>query len=176
MFKIFTIIGFVITSCLVSANTVDIKQVRTLYYEGWIGECGANNVVQLLENNPSLNQVLKAYYGASIATTANCKTWPLQKLSAFKEGKKILEAAVNSDSDNLEIRFIRFTIQSNIPSLLNYNNMEEDKKFILERLNLQASNGIDEDLMKRIVDYMLSSDELTPEEKQNLRNLVVNKN
>ncbi|MEZ5083084.1 MAG: hypothetical protein R2750_06510 [Bacteroidales bacterium] len=174
MNKVVLIVIVVLMSLPVLASNMDISEVRTLYFEGWIGECGANELVQLLSSNAPTDPVMSAYYGASIATTANCKTWPLQKLSAFNEGKKIIENAVDSDSDNIEIRFIRFTIQSNIPSLLNYNDMEEDKKFILERLNLQASSGVDLDLTKRILNYMISSGELTPGEKQNLTNLIVN--
>ncbi len=51
----------------------------------------------------------------------------------FKKGKRHLESAVSKAPENLEIRFLRYTCQVEMPHFLGYNkNITEDKKFILE--------------------------------------------
>lgn len=157
---------FVVSS---SVQSADIDSVRFLYFEEWVGECGAEKLVDYLEEiNKKGNELLKVYKGAALATTANCEFMPWNKLKNFNNGKSYIESAVNNDPENLEIRFIRFTIQSNIPSLLNYDNIEEDKDFILKKLLLQSTEKDKSEMNIRIIDYMKNSSHLTLEEQDDL--------
>lgn len=77
-----------------------------------------------------------AYHAAGIISMANHVYWPGTKFSYFNEGKGKLEKAINFAPKNVEIRFIRFSIQKGTPVLLGYyNEMEEDKRFILENMD-----------------------------------------
>jgi len=59
--------------------------------------------------------------------------WPTDKLSNFSTGKSYLEQVIKLYPNEAELRLIRYSVQYNVPSLLNYShNMEEDKK-ILQR-------------------------------------------
>lgn len=56
-----------------------------------------------------------------------------KKLSVFKEGKTLLEQAIEKYPSNPEFRFIRLTIQEHAPKILKYNkNVAEDKKAVIE--------------------------------------------
>ena len=77
--------------------------------------------------------VYEAYLGIGNLFMAKHAGNPFSKLSYFKTGKKYLEAAVTKAPKSLEIRFLRYTSQVEMPQFLGYNrNIAEDKKFILE--------------------------------------------
>ena len=92
--------------------------------EYWLKEFAAS------KNENALNL---AYYGAFQTIMANHLKNPFDKLETFKKGKANIEAAVQKDPSNIEIRFIRYSIQRKAPGFLNYNSkLSTDKKFLLE--------------------------------------------
>lgn len=76
---------------------------------------------------------------------------PLKKISYFNQGKKLLENAVRSEPDNVEIRVMRLLTQENIPNILGYHqHIKEDRIFI--RKEYQKID--DPDLKKFVIDYL----------------------
>lgn len=66
---------------------------------------------------------------------------PISKLKTFNEGKKNLESAIKKEPYNPEIRFIRLSIQKNIPSFLGYKeNIENDTEFLKKEKSKLESN------------------------------------
>jgi hypothetical protein len=83
-----------------------------------------------LTNNQS-NNTLKAYHGASYAFKAKHGNNPIKKLDNLKKGLKIINDAVLYDVINVELRFIRLSIEENIPSVVSFtSHIEADKKMI----------------------------------------------
>jgi hypothetical protein len=155
------------------SQEISHEEVQKMYFDGWTGKCGAEELAKILENRQlDSDPVLMAYKGAAITTTANCKMMPFSKLSVFNEGKKWIELAVKMDSGNVEVRFLRYTVQSNIPGFLNYDNTESDKKFLLENLPLQNGNQSDTYLQEQIVWFLLKSEELTDQEKEQIKSYL----
>ena len=75
-----------------------------------------------------------AYKGAGKMLLARYE--PLTKRKPkIKEAIEWIESAVKRDSDNVEIRLIRLSVQENLPKFLKYNDkIEEDRKFVKEAL------------------------------------------
>ncbi|WP_413997927.1 hypothetical protein ACMDB5_08980 [Flavobacterium sp. W1B] len=72
-----------------------------------------------------------AYLGAFQTIWAKHSSGPISKLRTFTTGKRNIEEAVISKPNNIEIRLLRLSVQSNSPSFLGYKkNIEDDKKFI----------------------------------------------
>jgi hypothetical protein len=96
--------------------------------------------------------VLKGYIGG--LHIAQSKHAPLfDKMSALNTGTELLEAALKEKPDNIELRFLRMTIQLNLPSFLNYNdNVESDKKFVLK--HYQTAMPV---LKDRIINFIKTS-------------------
>jgi hypothetical protein len=75
--------------------------------------------------------MLKGYKGAVIMARGRHAANPFNKLSIFNEGKALLDEAIGKDTKNLELRFLRLTIQVNVPGILNYSDkIVEDRAFI----------------------------------------------
>jgi hypothetical protein len=78
----------------------------------------------------------------------------------------MLEEAIKKDYFNFELRFLRFTAQTNMPSFLGYNDsIEQDKKFILNSF----SQVKDESLEKYVLPALKKSKDLKTKEKEKLK-------
>ncbi|RRJ91008.1 hypothetical protein EG240_07345 [Paenimyroides tangerinum] len=91
----------------------------------------------------NLNTIEKGYYGAYLVIWANHIWNPMDKLSTFKKGKIELENAIKQDPKNVELRFLRLSIQANVPKILNYDqNIKSDLIIIKEHKDKIQSNQL----------------------------------
>lgn len=97
------------------------------------------------------NPLLNGYKGAFIMAKGKHAVNPFKKLGYFNDGKAMLEAAIETDLENIELRFLRLTMQVNIPSFLGYNeNRKADRDFIKQNLHKLES----EELKKKISEFI----------------------
>jgi hypothetical protein len=138
---------FIAHSFIGSANTPEIEDVRLLFHKAESSQRVCTELIELLQPFNEENNVLFLGYRAS-ATMLMAKHLinPFSKLSYFKKGKLMLEKAIQFDRKNVELRFLRYTIQTNVPSFLNYySNKENDRLFLIQsltRLNDQKLKSI----------------------------------
>ena len=96
---------------------------------------------------------------------ANYLNNPISKLNYFNKGKDILEKSIKKDLENVELRYLRFTIQSKAPSILGYaSDIKNDKKFLLKNW----TNISDLSLKNNVISFLKNSDQLTETEKKQL--------
>ena len=82
--------------------------------------------------NHSKTSLYKAYLGAYQTIWANHVINPINKLNTFQKGKRNLEASIKEDPKNIEMKYLRYTIQKNAPKFLGYHqDLEHDRIFIL---------------------------------------------
>jgi len=158
---------------VVMAQTITLEETRKVYqkYSGDSASC-SNLYNRLSGTNVKDNPVLMGYYGAITVTMANFTKEPPRKLKFFKEGRKLIETAIKMDSLNMEIHFLRFTIQTHVPKSLHYDkNIESDKLFLLDHL----SNCKDSTICRHMADFMIDSKFLNEEEKSKVRKAVLDK-
>lgn len=143
-----------------------MEKVREYYDQAPHSKQANQNLLELVEASADTSAVLLAYKASATMMMARHVGSPFKKISYFREGKQLLEQAVEMDPSNIEVRFLRFAAQSEIPGFLGYkDHLKKDKGFILQNLaNLQ-----DKDLQELITSYLAESDELSQEEKQQLK-------
>lgn len=89
------------------------------------------------------NKILVAYKGAVLTAMAKYTKGKKEKKEFFKEGAELIEFAVASNPNDIEIRTIRLSIQENAPKFLKYNkSIVEDKAFILKNFESTVSEGL----------------------------------
>ena len=150
-------------SFFVAVVGFDIDEIRAMYKQA----DGSKEQVLLLFNKlQSVSEkdgnVLMAYKGASIAMKGKFEKGAKQKTKVFKEGIAFVESALVKEPNNIEIRFVRLTIQQNSPKILKYKkNIGEDRDFILSNYSKIKSSK----LKKYLKDYILNSNHFTDAEK-----------
>jgi len=140
-------------STLVNAKVPTIKDVRIMLHNATSNEEACNKLISMLVPfNETNNPLLYGYRGGATMLMAKHAFNPFSKLSYFKKGKNILENAIKADRNNVELRFLRYTIQTNVPGFLNYNSDKNlDRAFISQSL----SKLKDQELHKIISAYLL---------------------
>nr|WP_068887161.1 hypothetical protein [Pedobacter panaciterrae] len=146
------------------AGEPEIQQVKELFEASASSKVSANQLLKLLtEVGPSSSPLLICYSGAAEMMQAKYVFNPLNKFKRFKKGKKLIEEAVKKDPENIEIRFLRFVIQTNLPGFLNYDgHIEQDKSYLMANLKTTG----DKKLAKKILDYLYASKHYPLQEKK----------
>ncbi len=148
------------------SDTFSIPDIRQLYQSAAVNEDACDKLIHMLDKTTSENNLLFSGYKAC-ATMLRAKYVfnPFTKWSHFYNGKNMLEKTILTDENNIELRYLRFTIQTNVPSFLGYKNeIEADKLFLLRSIKTLS----DENLKTSILSFLKKSDYLNIFEKQNL--------
>lgn len=111
--------------------------------------------------------VLICYKGANEMIQAKYTLNPISKLEKFNKGKELIKKAFSRDTLNLEMRFIRYSIQSNLPAFLGYHDdLGKDKQFLLDN----TINTKDLELKEMIFNYLSALSVIKPDELKQLKN------
>ncbi len=137
------------------------------------------NINSLEQAERSLNELeknedetSKGYYAAMLFMKSKYVKFPLTKLKYFKKGKLLLDDLVINHQNNIEIRYIRFLLQSEIPNFLGYNkNLEEDYLAIIEGVE---SYNLSSNFKLRMLNYMLLSKNISGQKTQRIKQLLNN--
>ena len=155
------IVLWMLINSTTSSAYINLPEIRQEYEIAANDETKAKNLLAKVETLAPNSAVMLAYKGAVTMMLAKFQFNPVSKFSYFNKGKAILEQAVVKDKNNIEIIYIRYCIQCNVPSFLDYkNNLTTDKQFLLSNL----SSLKDKDLKTRIVKFLKASGNLTAAE------------
>ena len=155
--------SFLILLISVSLFGIDIYELREKYPKASTSTEITNDLYhQLSSVTLSENPKILAYKGAVLSLKAkNAKTIKDKKMY-FQEGVQFLEASVNAAPKDLEIRYLRLSVQEHAPKIVKYSkNIDEDKNFILEHYGTTK----DAELKACIKSYVKDSSLFTDKEK-----------
>jgi hypothetical protein len=118
----------------VTASLLDT--IRELYHRASTDKKASSKLSEtLLVVDTSSSAVLICYKGVAEMVKAKYAVSPYVKLKDFNVGKALIEKAEHKDTSVAEIRFIRFSVQTNAPAFLGYNrSIVTDKNFLLNHL------------------------------------------
>lgn len=135
-----------------SANCDNINSIRYEYHS-----LDTEKKVELFLKNyrNSSCQKSKPYMASAIMQQAQYTMFPHKKLQYFSAGKKELEDYIKNNPDDIEGRYVRLLVQSQVPMILGYKgNMQEDKKFIEKHLSTSSLPTAYQATMKRVVESL----------------------
>lgn len=146
------LISFLLTSMLLtSLNNSDMNEVRTNFNLAVQDKNICKKMMEKLEQYYEKSSVYLAYLGGYQTIWANHVFNPLSKLATFKKGKNNIELAISKEPENVEIRYIRFSVQKNAPSFLGYNShLKEDKDFLVKN-----KKNINSDFVQKNIETLL---------------------
>lgn len=141
----------VLSAILSKPKDIDLERVRKNFGLAVADKAICETMlVELRKDHP--NSLNLAYLGGFQTIWAKHVFNPVTKMETFKKGKGNIDQAVKKDSLNVEIRFIRFSIQTNCPWFLPYHQQEkEDKSFLManrRQVNSPSLNKLIDDILK----------------------------
>ncbi len=147
---------------LLFSGNPNVAEIRKAFPTASQNESSAAAFAAKLADVSADDKTLLAYKGASIVMVAKFKKKISEKVSTLKEGAKLIELAVASEPNTIEIRLVRLSIQENVPAIVSYKkNIKEDAAFILKHYKDQ--NGALKDYIKS---FILRSKSFSEQEKQ----------
>ena len=138
---------------------------RRLYLEAVKTETAATQLEQQTRSWQGKEALMQAYQGVALALKAKYSYNPYTKVSAVKEGSALLNAAVNRAATDTEIRFLRYSVEVNTPSMVGIStHLAADKAHMLTFPPLKSHA-----LFGTIQGFMLNQSGLSEAEKQKVR-------
>lgn len=166
-------IVFLFSSIVTEAN--DIKKIREDYIAAVSNSNKANNLCLELSSIKNPDALILAYLGSAQAIKAKHAWNPINKMSYLKEGFNTINKAVIKDPNQLEVRFLRFSLQFYVPEFLGYSkNIEIDKDKIIDLLGKKevATLKLDKKILKDMVKFMIDSKKCNEQEIAILRKVL----
>jgi hypothetical protein len=134
MKKIFLIFFCLIYSFLAQANG-SIELARKEFKKAAFNDKVTNDVYQALVSSKTQDPLTQAYVAYFTALKARHVTSPYEKIKHVRSFDLTIKKAVALAPNNLEIRFLRFSIQDQLPTYLGYSKeLAADKKMILQQI------------------------------------------
>lgn len=135
----------------------DEEKIRRLFNESVNEKKKAIELVAYIDMCKTTSLSL-GYQGAAKMLLAKFESNVFKKYDLFQEGKVEIERAIQMDPESVELRFIRFSCQSNIPWFLNYRcSLKNDKEILVQ--SIKQNNSRIEPIRKQIVSALVQSSE-----------------
>ena len=166
---------FLIISSSLQVRALDIQKIRTDYIAAVRNSSKANQLCKDLEKIKNPEALILAYLGSVQAIKAKHAWNPVSKMSYLKEGFENINKAVLKDPNQLEIRFLRFSLQFYVPAVLGYSkNLDTDKNKIITLIQHKNSteSALDNQILKNIVRFMIDSKKCNTQEIEVLKKSI----
>ncbi len=160
LIKIVFLVGcfFFVENVNVLAQDYSLKIIRELFNEAVKNEASRDEFCELMEAQPEKEPILMAYKGSAKALEAKEGWNPLSRIGHLKDADRLFEKAIEKEPKNIEIRFLRFSVQYYIPKWLGLSdNLDEDKSVIVKNIQDYKKLNIDEGVLDWIQDFMIDS-------------------
>ena len=146
------------------AQSINVEEARSMYVKSAENKDVCKKLYEKLAKIDEANQnLLLGYKGAVLAEMARHEKDAPKKLKLFKEGKRKLEQAIINDLENVELRFLRLSIQLHTPDVLHYNaQIKSDKQFIESNLEKLKNEKLKKSIAEYIAKVNLNNENSNP--------------
>lgn len=156
-----------------------LEKLRMTYYSGVEEYDYIDSLQTYIEdifgkNISDYPPTILAYKAGIDALKSKHAFWPFKKMSYLNDSMSLFEEAIAKDPENLEIRFMRFSILYYVPGILGYGNeTEEDLDVVYQLLLERDYSALDYEIQNGMIEFLLMTDLLSKDEENKLKNYLV---
>ncbi len=148
-----------------------VEDLRQLYLKASTEE-GIRKFNLYANSLGETDPLIRAYKGVAFAMYAQVVSGVREKYSWFDQGKRLLESAVLTEPDHPEIAFLRFSVQAEVPAILNYKeNLTSDANKVVVGLHQKKMDAHSPFWQKAIL-FMIHSDQLNQLQEAELKRFI----
>jgi hypothetical protein len=150
MRKYFVLFLFSFYSFIVIGD--DFTQIRNMYTLSIENEKKCEDFGKyMLSLNYDENNLHQAYLGCYYFIKCKFTSSNMLKFKYFNKGKELLESSINNNSSSIELRFLRYSIQVNLPRILfYYKDIEKDLNFVQYNLKFLKDEKLKKYILKSL--------------------------
>lgn len=124
-----------------------------------------NSLFTKLNKLPNKTPLVIGYTGTLEALKAKHSWNPYNKIKYVSRSLKTLQNAINLDGENMEIRFMRFSIEHFTPSFLGFSkDLDIDRKEIIKHYQNKNFASASEEFIKNVAKFMIETKRCTASE------------
>lgn len=162
------ITGFALLFCLLAqAQKMSRQQIRELLLKSLENKTALDSLHRILEATPNKTPYEESYLGICTGLYCNYDQSNWDKLRHVMKSKNLLNSAVERDSKDPELRFMRFMLEHFLPSFLGLNkHITEDLAVIFKNPQFIDDNPA---LKKKAIEFLLWTERCSAEQKLQLQ-------
>lgn len=123
-----------------------LSQARALFNVAHVNKTDCDKLIELTLN--SNHPLTNAYYAAGIMVSSKYTINPFKIMKIFNAGKEILEDLISENYDNVEMRYLRYSIQLNTPKFAGYyKNIEHDREILVSYIKQHSKSELTKHMM-----------------------------
>lgn len=146
--------------------------LRRHYEQAAADKVAGEKFYQLLANYNEHNALVLGYKAAAEAIRARDASM-FNKLTYVQDAARTFEQAVGLDPHNPEIRFLRFSVESNLPAFLGLSkHVDEDKEMLLHAAFNYPKSGLDGESFRTVRNFLVDRGHVNDEQAQRLSKLA----
>jgi len=132
-----------------------------------------DSIYSKLNALPNKSALITGYLGTVEALKAKHSWNPYSKIKYVKVSLNTMQKAINLDPENLEIRFMRYSIEHYTPGFLGLSkHLTVDRKEIIKHYQNRNFGIANEELVKNVAKFMIESKRCTADEIKTLKKFV----
>jgi len=156
------------SSPLSASSPYHLAALRRHYQQAAADKTAGEQFYQLMASYDQRDPVVLGYKGAAEAIKARDASL-LDKLHYVQSAAHTFEQAVALSPQNAEIRFLRFSVETNLPSFLGLStHIDEDRHVLLTSVLKYPSSGLDAEGFETIRNYLRTHGKVSAEDAQKL--------
>jgi hypothetical protein len=142
--------------------------LRRHYEQAAADKAAGEKFYKLLVDYQERDALVLGYKAASEAIRARDASM-FNKLTYVQDAAKTFEQAVGLDPQNPEIRFLRFSVESNLPAFLGLSkHVDEDKEILLNATLNYPGTGLDAEAFRTVRGFLVERGHVSEDEAQRL--------
>jgi len=158
-------------SGVVSAQS--LPKVRAAFVRALNNKQVTDSLYNSLDKAKDKSPVLLAYTGSANAMRALHSWNPYFKIKYVRDAEQYFSMAVLRDPHNIEIRFLRFSMEHYVPGFLGFSkNLQADKAEMLTQLRAGHHGTADAVTVKTIMEFLVQSKRCTAPEDEFLKRQI----
>jgi hypothetical protein len=166
--KLLLILFFSFLSLVSDATPYSATNLRRQYQLAATDKQAGEKFYQLMAAYTQQEPVVLAYKAAAEAIRARDASM-FNKLTYVQNASKQFDQAVKLDADNAEIRFLRLSVESNLPAFLGLSqHVDEDRQFLVKTLLAHPKSGLDAESFALVRSFLVDRGHVTDSEAQQL--------
>ncbi|GAA3955461.1 hypothetical protein [Hymenobacter algoricola] len=166
--KLLLTLFFTLLSLVSDATPYTTANLRRHYQLAAADKQAGEKFYQLMAAYTRQEPVVLAYKAAAEAIRARDASM-FNKLTYVQNASKQFEQAVKLDADNAEIRFLRLSVESNLPSFLGLSqHVEQDREFLVKTLLAHPGSGMDAESFALVRSFMVERGHVSETEAQQI--------
>jgi hypothetical protein len=146
--------------------------LRRHYEQAAADKAAGEKFYKLLADYKDRDALVLGYKGAAEAIRARDASM-FNKLTYVQDAARTFEQAVSLDPQNPEIRFLRFSVESNLPAFLGLSkHVDEDKEMLLNAALNHPKSGLDPEAFRTVRHFLVNRGHVSEEQAQRLNKVA----